>query len=97
VRAKSGHPSPSAVEEEELRLRRLRLLVDTTRAVLMQDPGLTLEGGLRLIGETRRAALALFPGKEREFELIYWPRFRRILEERLGVDLPDDREDQIFA
>jgi hypothetical protein len=82
-------PSPSAFDEEGLRLRRLRLLVDTTRAVLMQDPGLTLERGLRLVGETRRAALALFPGKERAFDLIYWPRFRRILEERLDVNLPD--------
>jgi hypothetical protein len=32
--------------------------------------------------ETKMAALSLFPDKEHVYELIYAPRFRRIISER---------------
>jgi hypothetical protein len=32
----------------------------------------------------KRAACSLFPGKEETFELIYRPRFHRVIQERFG-------------
>jgi hypothetical protein len=32
----------------------------------------------------KRAACGLFPGKEETFELIYRPRFNRVIQERFG-------------
>lgn len=72
------------IKEEEKRMRRLRFIVDLTQAVLMQS-SLTLEEAYGLLESTRRAAMVLFPGKEDVYELIYTPRFRRIIAERFTV------------
>jgi hypothetical protein len=37
-----------------------------------------------MVAGVRGAALRLFPGKELAFDLIYLPRFRRLLTERFG-------------
>lgn len=70
-----------AVLEEEKRLRRLRFIVDLTQAVLMQS-NLTLREAFDLLRDTKRAALLLFPDKESVYDLVYAPRFRRIISER---------------
>ncbi|MDH4232809.1 MAG: hypothetical protein OEW04_12375 [Nitrospirota bacterium] len=72
------------IREEEKRLRRLRFIVNLTEAVLMQS-NLTLSESLDLLEQTRKAALALFPDKEFAYDLIYKPRFRRILDERFTI------------
>ncbi len=72
------------IEEEEKNLRRLRWIVDLTQATLMQS-NLTLRESLVLMNNTRKAALSIFPGKGFVYDLIYTPRFRRILDERFGV------------
>ncbi len=41
-----------------------------------------LEDGRRLAQRVRRLALALFPGQEDTFDLIYRPRLERALRER---------------
>lgn len=69
--------------EEEKRLRRLRWVVDLTAAVLMQSD-LTLHESLALMNDAKRAALNLFPDKEFVYDLVYTPRFERILNERFG-------------
>jgi hypothetical protein len=35
-----------------------------------------------LVGEVKRFALDLFPGKEESFDIIYAPRFKRLLNEK---------------
>jgi hypothetical protein len=77
-----------ALREENRRLRRLRLLVDLTLARLYQDPDLSLLDALQLTERCRDAALTLFPGKETAFELIYRPRFERVLYARWPHDMP---------
>jgi len=37
-----------------------------------------------MIEDCRNAALAMFPGKELAFDLIYKPRLERVMEERFG-------------
>jgi hypothetical protein len=70
--------------EEDKRLRRLRMLIDLNQAVLMQAD-LTLREAFDILRGTRKAALALFPDKEDAYDLIYAPRFKRIIRERFVI------------
>ena len=70
-----------ALLAEEMRLRRLRRIVDITAALLWQAD-LTLNEAQKLVAGAKRKALELFPEKGETFDLIYGSRFRRILAER---------------
>lgn len=72
------------IKEEEKRMRRLRLIINLAEAVLMQS-NLSLKESLDLVENTKRAALSLFPDKEFVYDLIYSPRFRRIIDERFTI------------
>jgi hypothetical protein len=72
---------PEALLAEENRLRRLRRAMDIT-AGLLWKVDLTLSEAQEVISHAKRTALQLFPDKEETFELIYSPRFRRILSEK---------------
>ena len=72
---------PEALLAEENRLRRLRRAMDITVALLWKVD-LTLAEAQDVISHAKRTALQLFPNKEATFELIYSPRFRRILSEK---------------
>ena len=73
-----------AFADEEKRMRLLKLLVDLNQAVLMQA-NLTLREAFTVLRDTKSAALALFPDKGHVFDLIYAPRFKRIIRERFVV------------
>jgi len=73
-----------SIKNEEKNIRKLRLIVDLTQAILMQSD-LSLEESLTLIENTKKAALALFPDKEFVYDLVYTPRFRRIIAERFTI------------
>lgn len=79
-----------ALRDENRRLRRLRLLVDFTLARLYQDPDLSLLDALQLAERCRDTALTMFPGKETAFELIYRPRFERVLHARWPHEMPSE-------
>jgi hypothetical protein len=72
------------IKEEEKNMKRLRLIVDLTQAVLMQSD-LTLQESLDLMENTKKAALNLFSDKEFVYDLIYTPRFQRIINERFTI------------
>lgn len=74
---------PDALREENQRMRHLRYLIALTTADLMQGDH-NLAEAEAIIERTRQAVLSMFPGKESVFELIYRPRFLRILRERYG-------------
>jgi hypothetical protein len=69
------------VEEENRRIRTLRLLVDFSLAYLAQTK-LPLEEAQAVVEGVKKQALRLFPDKEETFDLIYLPRFRRLLREK---------------
>ncbi len=73
-----------AIREENRKIRFLRILVDFSLRSIQQDD-LLLEEALKVVEDVRRAACNLFPGKEETFELIYRPRFDRVIQERFGV------------
>lgn len=71
-----------ALRDENRRMRLLKFVVDLNQAVLMQQEDLTLLEAFRIMRDTRQAALNLFPGKEGVYDLIYAPRFHRVIKER---------------
>jgi hypothetical protein len=72
------------VMEENRKLRYLRFLVDFSILSIQQDD-LIPEEAHELVEDVKRAACSLFPGKEETFELIYRPRFDRVIQERFGL------------
>jgi hypothetical protein len=77
-------PTPEELKDEERRLRQLQLVVGLTMSVISQTT-LSLEEASRMVAGVRQLALKLFPGKELAFDLIYQPRFRRLLAERFNL------------
>ena len=75
-------PDPKELELENKKIRQLRLMVDLTVATLQTGELSTVEM-VNMVNKTRRFALYLFPDKEQTFDLIYKPRFERIIRERL--------------
>ena len=75
------------VAEENRRIRRLRFLVDFWLQLIMQAD-LSHDEALQVVEHVKVQACALFPGKGETFELIYRPRFLRVIEEK--YESPDD-------
>lgn len=75
-------PTEEEIKEERRKLRYLRMIVDLTTALLYQED-LSINEALELVTATKRQVLALFPDKEETYDLIYKPRFERIIKERL--------------
>jgi hypothetical protein len=71
-------PTQEQIDEESRRIRRLRILVRLTLETIAEGD-LSAEEASGMIAATRRAALELFPGKERAFDLIYKPQFQRVM------------------
>ena len=69
------------IEEEERRVKTLRLLVDFSLAFLAQTK-LPLEEAQAVVAGVKKQALHLFPEKEETFDLIYLPRFQRLLRDK---------------
>jgi hypothetical protein len=76
-------PSPEEIREEQKRLRYLRTLVDLAANVIMQG-GLQRREAERMVEAMRRQVLQLFPGKELVYDLVYRPRFERLIQEYTG-------------
>mgnify|MGYP006268644433 CR=1 FL=1 len=74
---------PKEVREENRKIRYLRFLVDLSILSIQQDD-LLLKEAQEIVENVKRAACSLFPGKEETFELIYRPRFNRVIQERFG-------------
>ena len=72
------------IREENRKIRFLRFLVDFSILSIQQDD-LSFEEALKIVENVKQTALGLFPEKEEAFELIYRPRFRRLIEERFGL------------
>jgi hypothetical protein len=81
----SEQQSPSEQQEEARKLRRLQVMIGMVMSVIGQDPNLTLEEASELAAGARRAALAMFPGKELAYDILYKPRLQRLMNERFRL------------
>jgi hypothetical protein len=71
-------PTQEQIDEESRLIRRLRILVRLTLDTIATGD-LSAEEAAGMIAATRRAALEMFPGKDRAFDLIYRPQFQRMM------------------
>ncbi|OPX98011.1 MAG: hypothetical protein A4E62_00155 [Syntrophorhabdus sp. PtaU1.Bin002] len=67
--------------EEEKKLRRLRFIVDFALQYI-KSQAMSHDEALRVVEGVKKYALSLFPGKEDAFDMIYAPRFKRVLNEK---------------
>jgi len=67
--------------EEEKKIRRLRFVVDFALRYI-KTQSITHEEAIMIVEGVKRHALKSFPDKEETFDIIYMPRFRRVLNER---------------
>jgi hypothetical protein len=72
------------IKEENKRIRHLSRLVDFSLALIAQSP-MPLDEAQRIVQAVRQQAMRLFPGKEETFELLYTPRFRRLIAEKFKL------------
>ena len=78
----TGTPNATAdeIRKEQQRLRYLRTLVDLTTQIIIQGR-LERADAERLVEATRQQVLRLFPGQDQTYDLIYRPRFERLVRE----------------
>lgn len=72
-------------QDEARKIRRLQVMISMVMSVISQDPNLTIEEASELSANARRAALAMFPGKELAFDILYKPRLQRLMTERFRI------------
>ena len=77
--------SGEAVREEARLLRRLQMMMNMVMQVIAQDNTLSIDDASQMIADARNAALAMFPGKELAYDLIWRPRFQRLMRERFRL------------
>jgi hypothetical protein len=71
--------------EEQKLIRRLQMMMNMVMQVITQDGSLTIDEAAQMIADSRKAALAMFPGKELAYDLIWRPRFQRLMRERFRI------------
>jgi hypothetical protein len=71
--------------EEQKLIRRLQMMMNMVMQVIAQDGSLSVDEASQMIADSRKAALAMFPGKELAYDLIWRPRFQRLMRERFRI------------
>jgi hypothetical protein len=84
-RPESVRQTPQELQDEQRKLRRLQIMVNMVMSVISQDLSLTIDEASEMVADTRRAALAMFPGKELAFDMLYKPRLQRLMRERYRI------------
>ena len=71
--------------EEAKLIRRMQMMMSLVMQTVAQDGSLTIEEASQMIADARAAALVMFPGKELAYDLIWKPRFQRLMMERFRI------------
>ena len=81
-----GRPAADAAALAEAKLiRRMQMMMGMVMNVIAQDATLSVDDASQMIADARTAALAMFPGKELAYDLIWRPRFQRLMRERFRL------------
>ena len=67
--------------EENRKVRRLQFVVNLVMSTVAQSD-IPIEEASELVAQTRRYALNLFPDKASTYDMIYSPKFQRLLAEK---------------
>ncbi len=76
--------SKAEILEENRRARRLQIVVDLVLNTVAQSD-ISVDEAAELAARTRQYALTLFPNKSLAYDIIYLPRFKRLMAEKYGV------------
>ena len=76
--------SPEELEEQR-QIRRLQMMMNMVMQVIAQDSSLSVDDASQMIADARTAALTMFPGKDLAYDLIWKPRFQRLMQERFRL------------
>ena len=71
--------------QEDRLIRRLQMMMNLVLQTIAQDGSLTIDEASQMIADARKAALSMFPGKELAYDLIWRPRFQRLMRERFRI------------
>ncbi len=71
--------------EEDRLIRRMQTMMNMVMQVIAQDGSLSIDEASRMIADSRKAVLAMFPDKELAYEIIWRPRFQRLMRERFRI------------
>jgi hypothetical protein len=77
--------SLAELAEETKLIRRLQFMMNLVLQTIAQDGSLTIDEAAQMIADARKAALAMFPGKDLAYDLIWRPRFQRLMRERFRI------------
>jgi hypothetical protein len=77
--------TPLERAEEQKLIRRMQMMMNMVMQVIAQDSSLTIDDASQMIADSRKAALSMFPGKELAYDLIWRPRFQRLMRERFRI------------
>jgi hypothetical protein len=77
-------PTEEQIREENRKVRRLQIVVSLAMNAIQQTD-LPIEEASKMVAATRRFALRLFPDKKITYDLIYGPRFKRLLAEKYRI------------
>lgn len=86
--ASAALPTPQQIaeqQEEQKLIRRMQMMMNMVMQVIAQDASLSIEEASQMIADSKKATLAMFPSKELAYELIWQPRFQRIMRERFRI------------
>ncbi len=83
--ANSPPQSAEDAREEAKLLRRLQMMMNMVMGVIAQDNTLSYDEAAAMVADARTAALSMFPGKELAYDLIWRPRFQRLMRERFRL------------
>ena len=71
--------------DEGKRIRRLQMMMNMVMQVIAQDSSLSIDEAAQIIADSKKAALAMFPDKELAYEILWRPRFQRLMRERFRI------------
>ena len=77
--------TPEERAEEQKLISRLQMMMNMVIQVIAQDSSLSIDDASQMIADSRKAALAMFPGKELAYDIIWKPRFQRLMRERFRI------------
>ena len=77
--------TPEELEEQKL-IRRMQMMMNLVMQTVAQDSSLSIDEASQMIADAKTAAMNMFPGKELAYDLIWKPRFQRIMRERFRIN-----------
>ena len=77
--------TPEEQQQEARLLRRMQMMLNMVMQTIAQDGSLTIDEASQMVADAKQASLAMFPGKELAYELIWRPRFQRLMRDRFRL------------